>query len=46
MLLVVFFVGFDERFIIRVLVRKREDVDGFELGDMFLVIVLEGYWSE
>ncbi|MDI3476338.1 MAG: CRISPR-associated protein Csa3 [Thermococcaceae archaeon] len=46
MLLVVFPVGFDERFIIRALVRKREDVDGLEPGDTLLAIVPEGYRSE
>ncbi|BAD84637.1 predicted transcription regulator, containing DNA-binding HTH domain [Thermococcus kodakarensis KOD1] len=45
-MLVVFPVGFDERFIIRALVRKREDVDGLEPGDTLLAIVPEGYRSE
>ncbi|WP_245610447.1 CRISPR-associated CARF protein Csa3 [Thermococcus celericrescens] len=42
----VFPVGFDEKFIVRALVRKREGVDGLEAGDRLLAIVPEGYQKE
>jgi len=45
-LLVVFPIGFDEKFIVRALVRKREDVNGLEPGDKLLAIVPESYHKE
>jgi len=45
-LLVVFPVGFDEKFIVRALVRKREDHDGLGRGDKLIAVVPEGYEKE
>ncbi|HIH73640.1 MAG: CRISPR-associated protein Csa3 [Thermococcaceae archaeon] len=45
-MLVIFPVGFDEKFIIRALVRKREGVDGLGPGDRLLAVVPEGYGKE
>ncbi|HII61233.1 CRISPR-associated CARF protein Csa3 [Pyrococcus horikoshii] len=45
-MLVVFPVGFDEKFIIRALVRKREGVNGLEPKDKLLMIVPEDYQRE
>ncbi|NJE06344.1 CRISPR locus-related DNA-binding protein [Thermococcus sp. M36] len=45
-MLVVFPVGFDEKFIVRALMRKREEVDGLEHGDKLVAILPEGYERE
>ncbi|WP_175059592.1 CRISPR-associated CARF protein Csa3 [Thermococcus sp. 2319x1] len=45
-MLVVFPVGFDEKFIVRALVRKRKNVNGLETGDRLLAIVPEGYQKD
>ncbi|ASJ10962.1 CRISPR-associated transcriptional regulator Csa3 [Thermococcus sp. P6] len=46
-MLVVFPVGFDEKFIIRALVRNREDdVTGLKEGDRLMAILPEGYRKE
>ena len=45
-MLVVFPVGFDEKFIVRALMRKREGIDGLEKGDKLLAILPEGYRNE
>ncbi|WP_335755166.1 CRISPR-associated CARF protein Csa3 [Thermococcus barossii] len=42
----VFPVGFDEKFIVRALVRRREGIDGLEPGDRLLAVVPEGYRRE
>ena len=45
-MLVVFPVGFDEKFIVRALMRKREGIDGLEHGDRLLAVLPEGYKRE
>ena len=45
-MLVVFPVGFDEKFIVRALMRKREEIDGLEHGDKLMAILPEGYEKE
>lgn len=45
-MLVVFPVGFDEKFIVRALMRRREDVDGLIRGDKLIAILPEGYRNE
>jgi len=45
-LLVVFPVGFDEKFIVRALMRRREDVDGLIRGDKLIAVLPEGYRDE
>ncbi len=45
-MLVVFPVGFDEKFIVRALVRKREGIGGLEKEDRLLAVVPEGYEEE
>ncbi len=45
-LLVIFPVGFDEKFIVRALVRKRECLDGLEEGDKLVAVVPEDYERE
>ena len=45
-MLVVFPVGFDEKFIVRALMRKREGIDGLEHGDRLMAILPEGYRKE
>ena len=45
-MLVVFPVGFDEKFIIRALIRKREEIDGLKTGDRLVAILPEGYKKE
>jgi len=45
-LLVVFPVGFDEKFIVRALMRRREDVDGLIGGDKLIAVLPEGYRDE
>ncbi|WP_010479719.1 CRISPR-associated CARF protein Csa3 [Thermococcus zilligii] len=45
-MLVIFPVGFDEKFIVRALMRKREGIDGLEHGDKLMAILPEGYEEE
>jgi len=45
-LLVVFPVGFDEKFIIRALMRRREEFGGLGTGDRLMAILPEGYEQE
>ena len=45
-MLVVFPVGFDEKFIIRALIRKRGEIDGLKTGDRLVAILPEGYKKE
>lgn len=45
-MLVVFPVGFDEKFIVRALMRKRDGFNGLEKGDKLLAILPKGYQNE
>ncbi len=45
-MLVVFPVGFDEKFILRALMRKREEIDGLGRGDKLIAVLPKGYREE